>query len=418
MAQLKVKEEVISIRIGEKSRNETKEPFAVLRELITELSVEGKKAGPELQNGAVGFLTYDAVRLFEEIPNQQEKNELPEMLFNFYQNTLSFDHLNQKLRICVTIETAGKAKENYQKAQTKIDGIIQKINQPFALNNDKHEKRKTSVEVDISDEKFVELVNEAKKYIISGEAFQIVLSRCFKKSYTVSPFNIYRALRRVSPSPYMFYLPLGDSIIIGASPEKLISVRNGRVAINPIAGTRRRGYEQKDEEIEHELLNDKKEMAEHMMLVDLARNDLGAVCEPGSVHLVELSKIKHFSHVSHIASVVEGQLQQNKDAFDALKHAYPAGTLSGAPKIRAMEIIDQLETSRRGLYGGAICRLDYEGNFDSCIAIRMALLKDGLATIRTGAGIVFDSDPIAEANETRVKAASVLEAISVAQEDL
>ena len=213
----------------------------------------------------------------------------------------------------------------------------------------------------------------------------------------------------------MFYLPINNGVIIGASPEKLIKVRNQQVEINPIAGTRQRTQQSHDEQIAAELLNDKKELAEHMMLVDLARNDLGAVCKPGSVKVKELLQVKHFSHVSHITSVVTGQLQDNLDALDALAAAFPAGTLSGAPKIRAMQIIDELETSKRGIYGGAICRLDYRGNLDSCIAIRMALLTDGMATVRAGAGIVYDSDPKSEANETRQKAQGILDAIAFAQ---
>lgn len=205
---------------------------------------------------------------------------------------------------------------------------------------------------------------------------------------------------------------------MGASPEKLISVINRQVVIHPIAGTRQRTQNSPDQQIADELLNDKKERAEHMMLVDLARNDLGAVCNPGSIEVKELMQVKHFSHVSHITSTITGQLQENKDALDALAAAFPAGTLSGAPKIRAMQIIDELETSKRGLYGGAICRIDNQGNLDSCIAIRMAILEEGIATVRTGAGIVYDSDPKSEANETRHKAQAMLEALKMAEEEL
>ncbi len=417
MAELRVQNKIVTRRVGETITTGKDQAFNVLRELITDLSVAGTKHEAELVNSAVGFVSYDAVRLFEDIPDRHASNNaLPEILFNFYQTTLMFDHVKQKLLISRIVEVGENPEESYHSGLEKINQLAKKINANVKVNTETAEKKSTPVEVDISDEQFIEMVARAKKHIVAGDAFQIVLSRCFKKRFTVSPFDIYRSLRRVSPSPYMFYLPVGDSIIVGASPEKLVSIHEGKVAINPIAGTRRRSVSLKDEEIAEELLNDKKEIAEHMMLVDLARNDLGAVCEPGSIKVAELSKIKHFSHVSHIASVVEGILQKNKDAFDALTFAFPAGTLSGAPKIRAMEIIDELETSRRGMYGGAICRFDYEGNMDSCIAIRMAVLKDGVATVRTGAGIVFDSNPESEANETRVKAASVLEAITLAQE--
>ncbi|MFN7097528.1 MAG: anthranilate synthase component I family protein, partial [Gammaproteobacteria bacterium] len=244
---------------------------------------------------------------------------------------------------------------------------------------------------------------------------QVVLSRRFTEKYTVSPFTIYQALCQISPAPYMFFIPLTDRVIIGASPERLIAVNQGTVSINPIAGTRRRDNSKTEQDIEQDLLSDSKEIAEHMMLVDLARNDIGAVCKPGSIVVEELLKVKHFSHISHITSLVTGKLERKYDALDALAHAFPAGTLSGAPKIRAMEIIDELETSRRGLYGGAICRLDYAGNLDTCIAIRMAILKDGIATVRTGGGIVYDSSPLAEADETRHKARNMLETIRIAQ---
>jgi anthranilate synthase component 1 len=261
----------------------------------------------------------------------------------------------------------------------------------------------------------MQLVERAKQYIVHGEAFQVVLSRLFKKPYTVSPFAIYRSLRSVSPAPYMFYLPIDNSVILGASPERLVSVQGKQVGINPIAGTRRRTAESDLDAITQDLLSDKKECAEHTMLVDLARNDLGSTCLPGSVKVSELMRVRHFSHVSHIASTVVGQLKTEKDALDVLAAVFPAGTLSGAPKIRAMEIIDELEVSRRGLYGGVICRIDNQGDLDSCIAIRMAVLQDGIATVRTGAGIVYDSNPQAEADETRQKAQGVLEAIRLAE---
>ncbi len=271
-----------------------------------------------------------------------------------------------------------------------------------------------AVESDTSDAEFINLVVKAKEYITLGDAFQIVLSRCFKRNYSVPPFKIYKTLRKVSPAPFMFYFPIYDIIIMGASPERLIRVHNKEVTVNPIAGTRKKTVDRSDQNMTNELLSDKKELAEHMMLVDLARNDVGAVCEPGSVKVCDFLQVKHYSHLSHITSTVTGKLKEKYDALDALKAAFPAGTLSGAPKIRAMEIIDELELSHRGLYGGALCRIDASGNFDSCIAIRMAVLKEGVATIRTGAGIVYDSNPAAEAQETVLKAQSMLNAISAA----
>lgn len=329
------------------------------------------------KTSALGFLSYDAVRLFEAIPDRHKgPNQLPEIHFNFYKDILKFDRQRQKAEL--TSSTA-------------------------------------SITTDLSDEEFMSLVEQAKNHIINGDIFQVVLSRKFTTPYSVSPMHIYETLKKISPAPYMFYLPTEHGVMVGASPEKLISVINKKVEINPIAGTRPRTQDKTDDQIAADLLGDKKEVAEHMMLVDLARNDIGASCKPGSVKIKELSKIKHFSHVSHIASTVTGELRDDKDALDALAAAFPAGTLSGAPKIRAMEIIDELETSRRGIYGGAIVQIDAEGNLDSCIAIRMAVLKNGIATVRTGAGIVYDSNPLSEANETRQKARGILEAIATAE---
>ncbi|NNM59755.1 MAG: anthranilate synthase component I family protein [Legionellales bacterium] len=422
MAQFSVQNNQVSQRIESKVSTPSTPPFIALRQLLSELSCASKQHTAKFVHGGVGLLTYDAIRLFEAIPDRHSSdNILPEVLFNFYRTTLMFDHLQQKLLISVIVETGDNPVQAYLATQEKIKKLITKITAAsHQETTHAHPKIKqdTPVDIDLSDEQFMDLVERAKQHIVDGDVFQIVLSRRFSKRYTATPFDIYRTLRRVSPAPYMFYFPTEQGVIIGASPEKLISVYDRKVELNPIAGTRPRTEHSNDEHITTELLNDKKEMAEHMMLVDLARNDLGAVCEPGTVKVSDLSRVRHFSHVSHICSAVTGQLREGLDALDALAAAFPAGTLSGAPKIRAMEIIDELETSKRGMYGGAICRLDYQGNLDSCIAIRMALLKEGIATIRTGAGIVFDSNPKAEADETRHKARSVLEAIALAQEEL
>lgn len=418
IAQLTVQNGRVLRRVGDETITCDTHPFTALRQLLSELSCQTQHQSAECIHGAVGFITYDAIRLFEAIPNQHvSENPLPDMLFNFYRTALVFDHLQQKLHISTVVEVGEDLKQIYQDAQEKISALVKKISTPIQNNPETPAKTQNAfpTEVDVSDDAFMQLVKEAKRYIINGDAFQIVLSRCFKKQYRTSPFNIYRALRSISPAPYMFYFPFEDNFILGASPEKLIQVRDGEVTINPIAGTRRRTQQRQDEEIAQELLNDPKEHAEHMMLVDLARNDLGAVCQPGSVTVSNLLQVKHFSHVSHITSEVTGQLSENKDALDALAAVFPAGTLSGAPKIRAMQIVDELETSKRGMYGGAICRLDAQGNLDSCIAIRMAVLRDGVATVRTGAGIVYDSDPQSEANETRQKAQGVLDAITFAE---
>ncbi len=421
LAQLSAQEGCVVKRIGHQETTHSSHPFTVMRELIAELDCVGQPQTPHFVSGAIGFLTYDAIRLFESIPDRHASTrELPDMLFNFYQTTLMFDHQRHTLLISRVVEIGDNPQQNYQDALNSIDTLIIKISDPTDLSQTRASLKKsdTPVELDINDKEFTQLIARAKDHIIAGDAFQIVLSRRFQKRYSATPLDIYRALRRVSPAPYMFYFPVKNCIIVGASPEKFISVYNREVAINPIAGTRPRTNKTNDKEIADSLLSDEKECAEHMMLVDLARNDLGVVCQPGSIKIKELLQVKHFSHVSHITSVITGQLREDQDALDALAAAFPAGTLSGAPKIRAMQIIDELETSTRGMYGGIICRIDYQGNLDSCIAIRMAMLQDGLATVRTGAGIVYDSEPTSEANETRQKAQSILDALSLAEEGL
>jgi anthranilate synthase component 1 len=394
--------------------NEDREPLAAIREYQSQFKCAVRAEAAGLITSAAGFITYDAVRYFEEIPDRHAADfTLPIILFNFYALSITFNHATQTILISRLVESSEHPEKSYQQARDAITGIIKALSDielPERLS--KINKVESQIETDVSDTEFMHMVEQAKKYIIRGDAFQIVLSRCFKRNYSVSPFDIYLTLRKVNPAPFLFYIPTENNVIIGASPERLIRVRNQQVTVNPIAGTRKRHGESTDEAIEEDLLSDTKEIAEHMMLVDLARNDVGAVSEPGSVAVTELLKVKHYAHVSHITSTVTGKLQGKYDVLDAFAASFPAGTLSGAPKIRAMHIIDELETSRRGLYGGVICRLDAAGNFDSCIAIRMAVLQDGVATVRAGAGIVYDSHPESEAQETRNKAHSMFHAIA------
>lgn len=407
--------------IGNETTTFIGNPFDALRQLLVTLSCTTKAEMLHFIGNAVGYISYDAVRWFEKIPDRHAHDkDTPEILFNFYRTTLIFDHQEEKLLISMLVDISDQPEKDYEKVQKDIALLITKMND--AVTNQAHtsvESKNTisNIEVDMSDDEFIQLVNRTKKFIEKGDAFQVVISRNFKQPYTVDPFNIYRSLRRISPAPYMFYFPFSGGVIVGASPERMITVNAGKISLNPIAGTRKHTEQSNNEEIEKDLLNDEKELAEHMMLVDLARNDVGAVSEPGSVKVEELLQVKHYSHVSHITSMVTGKLRKGLDAFDAFRAAFPAGTLSGAPKIRAMEIIDELENSRREIYGGAICRLDYHGNLDSCIAIRMAILKEGMATVRAGAGIVFDSNPLSEAQETLNKAKSMLDAISLAHEE-
>jgi anthranilate synthase component 1 len=296
----------------------------------------------------------------------------------------------------------------------RIEQILLEIQQKV-LERQASTHRQLEISCNVDDATFCEMVKKAKEYLYQGDAFQIVLSRFFYTQFQVPPIEIYRALKVKSPAPYMFFIQKKDHVIVGASPEKLVSLKNGLIEMMPIAGTRPIAFGAEGKLLEEDLINDEKENAEHMMLVDLGRNDIGKVSEPGTVEVKELKVLKRFSHVMHLVSLVQGKAKKGVTEVDVLKAVFPAGTLSGAPKVRAMEIIDELEHSRRGIYGGAICVLDGRGNLESCIAIRMAFLKDGRAVVRTGAGIVIDSDPEKEAEETRAKAKGILEAIVYAE---
>lgn len=394
------------------------QPFELLKTLLREHSSVPHLLFPPLVGGAVGYVAYDAIRLFEKIPDRHpNRSGTPDLFFQFHEISIVFHHQKETMTICVSVVPGANPEKDYEVATDEISHIVSaitapRISRPTPVNSD------ASVAVDIPDPHFCEMVKKAKEYIVAGDAFQIVLSRSFYRPYAGTPLDIYRALRFVNPSPYMFLINGHDVAFIGASPELLLSVQNGVMETMPIAGTRPRGKGAEDIALEKDLLADEKELAEHMMLVDLARNDLGAVAIPGSIALKDLKKVHRFSHVMHIVSRVHGTMRDDLNPLDALRSVFPAGTLSGAPKIRAMEIIDELEHSKRNLYGGAICAIDARGNLDSCIAIRMVTLQDGVATVRAGAGIVFDSDPQKEADETRRKAEGILAAIEMAEEGL
>lgn len=389
-----------------------------LRNFYHQYRCASLKTLAKFAGGMIGFFGYDAVRFFEEIPEQHEfNNGVPDVLFQFYATTVVFDKRSGKVTIAHITKVSADLEKDYEKATAKIDQIIKKIHRhPSKEKLENFGAVAEKVTDDIDDKKFIDMVQQAKKHVAKGDVFQVVLSRRFQRPFTGDDFNIYRALRLLNPSPYQFYLRHGDFTIVGASPERFVSIQNGMVETMPIAGTCPRGKNhEEDLALENKLINDEKERAEHMMLVDLGRNDVGAVAEPGTVKLIELAKIHKYSRVMHIVSRVQGKLPENKDCFDVLKATFPAGTLSGAPKIRAMQIIDEIETSRRGFYGGAVIAIDNAGQLDSCITIRSTLIKDKIATVRAGAGIVMDSNPQLEADETRHKARAVLEALALAE---
>jgi anthranilate synthase component 1 len=368
---------------------------------------------PPLVGGAVGFFSYDAIRLFEEIPDRHQ-NSVPEVFFLFHKLHIAFDHIQGRMIISLVIDVGSDPEKDYEEAMGEIDQIYESLSQSPKIEK-KGRLSSAPFQEDCDDAAFCQKVIRAKEYIRQGDAFQIVISRKFYKPFTGSAFDVYRALRLSNPSPFMFYLETDAFAVAGASPERLIKVENGITRMTPIAGTRLRIPGQ-EEETERELLADPKEEAEHMMLVDLGRNDLGATAEPGSVCVKELKQVRRFAHVLHLVTLLEAKLREGLDALDAFKAVFPAGTLSGAPKIRAMEIIDELEESRRGIYGGAICSIDNKGDFDSCIAIRAAYFQDGQVSVRAGAGVVLDSEPEKEADETRHKAKGILQAIQMVEE--
>jgi len=379
---------------------------------------------PRFNGGAVGYFGYDLIRHYENLPNVPEDDMgLPECHFMFTDEVLVYDHLKQKIHIIVNLHVNGNIERAYISAVDRIKTIHREIldtrwktadNSVLSYNKKKNELAVTS---NISKEDFCRNVLKAKQYIRDGDIFQVVLSQRLCVETNENPFNIYRALRVINPSPYMYYLKFGGYRIIGSSPEMLVRVENGIVETCPIAGTRKRGRtKEEDEALEKELLSDEKEIAEHVMLVDLGRNDIGRVSKFGTVAVKNLMHIERYSHVMHVVTNVQGEIREDKTPFDALMSILPAGTLSGAPKVRAMEIIDELETVKRGPYGGAIGYLSFNGNLDSCITIRTIILKDGKAYVQAGAGIVADSVPEREYEECYNKALALLKAIEEAGE--
>jgi anthranilate synthase component I len=370
---------------------------------------------PRFTGGAVGYLAYDAVRLFERIPDRHGRGEETLASFSFYRSLVAFDHVRQ--RLVLIADAAPGERQEFARAQEALDALENDLRARPA-DRDRAPAAHTSERAASLPEAaaFREAVVRAKEFIAAGDIFQVVLSRQGRVPCACEPFAVYRALRMVNPSPYMYFLKDGDHAVAGASPEMLVRVEGRRVEARPIAGTRGRGATpEEDERLGRELLADDKERAEHVMLVDLGRNDLGRVCGFESVTVPEFMRLERYSHVTHIVSSVTGELAPGKDALDALVATFPAGTLTGAPKIRAMEIIDALEPSRRGLYGGALGYVDLRGNLDFCITIRTVVLRDGVATLQAGAGIVADSDPAAEERETEAKAGALFEALKLAE---
>lgn len=391
--------------------------FDVLRELTTAFREPDLPDLPRLTGGAVGFSSYDTVREVEDLPDVPEEDvPLPEAIWAFYDEIIAFDHVKQQLVLMKTVflEEDTDLEQAYRSANEALKNleedlkVVRTTNTTIAL-----EKEKLSS--NIPKARFKEMVERAREYIYEGDIFQVVLSQRFEVPYKGDRFMLYRALRMVNPSPYLFYLDFDGFSLIGSSPEVLVRVQHEKAQLLPIAGTRPRGKTpEEDVAFEEDLKNDPKEVAEHIMLVDLGRNDLSRVCEAGSVVVERNQVIERYSHVMHIVSDVTGRLQAGMSSVDALMQCFPAGTVSGAPKIRAMEIIDEMEPTKRGPYAGAVGYFDFSGNMDTCIAIRTMVATDDRIYIQAGAGIVADSDPEMEYEETRNKAGALVEALGLA----
>jgi len=396
-------------------------PIEVLRRLMARYRPVRVAGLPPLIGGAIGYFAYDMVRLIERIPSTgSDELKLDDAVLMFYRGLVAFDHVRHRVWIVQNVFTEGEGslRAKYDAAVEEIERTRRKLQAPLRAERVKRGGRRGRLLVrpNFTRARYISAVRRAKAYIRAGDIFQVVPSQRFTAKTDADPFEIYRALRVINPSPYMYFLRLDDVAVVGSSPEMLVKVQGRDAFYRPIAGTLPRGRtEEEDRANEARLLADPKERAEHIMLVDLGRNDLGRVCEYGSVKVDRLMYVERYSHVMHLVSSLSGKLRAGVDCFDALMACFPAGTLSGAPKVRAMEIIDELEPTRRGIYAGAILYLDFSGNLDSCIALRTLVAKGGYAHIQAGGGVVADSVPEREYEETVNKARALVAALEEVQ---
>ncbi|WP_145060903.1 anthranilate synthase component I [Adhaeretor mobilis] len=402
---------------------EADNPLETLREQISAVRVAHLEELPPFIGGAVGYAGYDTVRYVENLPNAPEDDrKLPDLAFGLFDHMVVFDHVRKVIYVLVLVDVRGmrgkQIAEAYQAGSDRVDGFVEQLGNTadsVALA-DIHTGGEIELEYasNFTQQEFESSVEKCVEYIRAGDIFQVVISQRLEVPFELPPFELYRTLRVVNPSPFMFYLRMPNVTLVGSSPEIMVRVVDGRVTVRPLAGTRKRGEtEEEDQRLGEELLADPKERAEHVMLVDLGRNDVGRVAEFGTVEISDVMVIERYSHVMHITSNVNGQLTADRDSFDALAACLPAGTVSGAPKVRAMEIIDEIEPHRRGPYAGAVGYLDFAGNMDTCIALRTVVIADGKAYVQAGAGIVADSNPAAEYQETLNKAGGLLKAIEI-----
>ncbi|MCB9452022.1 MAG: anthranilate synthase component I [Anaerolineaceae bacterium] len=374
---------------------------------------------PRFVGGAVGYIGYDVVRYFERLPETATSDlDVPDAAFLLPDTLVIFDHAKHQLIVLANAHNTGDPDAAYEEAVRRIEEIVDALRAPLPEIPAAGEPLNDELRSNMTQERYEDIVRAGKEYIAAGDAFQIVLSQRFTRKTSAPPLAIYRALRVMNPSPYMFFLNFGAEFsLIGASPEMMVRLEDGVATVRPIAGTRPRGKDEtEDNHLVEELLADPKERAEHVMLVDLGRNDLGRVCDYGTVRVPNMMYVERYSHVMHIVSQVEGKLRKGMDAFDLLRATFPAGTLSGAPKVRAMEIIEELEGTRRATYGGAVGYFSFDGSMDTCITIRALLMQGDTVHIQVGAGIVADSDPTREYEETINKARGVAVAVQYAEQ--
>ncbi|WP_149109424.1 anthranilate synthase component I [Limnoglobus roseus] len=416
-------------RNGEKHCTTVPDPLKSLETHVAQFRAPHLPGLPRFVGGAVGYASYDAVRYVERLPNApKDDRRIPDLCFGFYDRMVVFDHITKTVNV-VAHAHVGDAKNlqaAYDAACRRADELVGQLQRPVTdlplmdislsavrdLQSDRYQSNFTQAGYEGAVRKTIEYIN-------AGDAFQVVPSQRFQTETTADPFNVYRALRVVNPSPFMFFVKAGPITLVGASPEIMCRVENGEMTVRPLAGTRKRGATpEEDKALADELVKDPKERAEHIMLVDLARNDIGKVAEIGSVKIGDLLTVERYSHVMHLSSTVTGTLKAGLTAFDAMKSSLPAGTLSGAPKVRAMEIIDEIEPHRRGPYGGAVGYFDFSGNMDTCIALRTMVIQGTTAYVQAGAGIVADSDPTSEYQETVNKAMGLMKALEIAETQL
>lgn len=394
-------------------------PIEYLTKLVEQYRSPVMEDYPKLTGGLIGYFGYDTVRYVEKSLTNVPEDELhmPECHLCMYDEIIAYDHLTNKAVIIQNIHKGEDVKERYEFLEDKAQITFSKMERPVSIQKDRFQKDEVKVTSNMNRETYEKNVEKAKEYIVDGDIFQVVLSQRFEVETTVDPLDVYRCLRTTNPSPYLYYFDFLDYQIVGASPEKLVSVIDGIVTTKPIAGTAPRGKtKEEDDTLVRRLVDDPKERAEHTMLVDLGRNDVGKVSKFGTVEVKNFMTVEKYSKVTHLVSDVQGQLAEDKSQLDALTSVLPAGTLSGAPKVRAMEIIDELEDTKRGVYGGTVGYLGFDGNMDTCIAIRTVVFKDGKGYVQAGAGIVADSVPTKEYKETENKALAVIQAIKEAND--